>query len=666
MARLDFSDSEAANPRLVMSRGVTQLLFNYLPERTVDWEDGLAIVRLGEVFLKDVWTAERARIVLDEVGNLLERWQGQHGVVDPQFPDPRFHAGRFSVGTPEAIQATLLQTAYVCQRCNALMFFTRSQLARGTGPLRCSQCNASAVRQFGQVFVHGCGELVPLQRFIPGARVNDEGRMETFQRPIRCSQCGDHAPLEITAHSERVSDMKVVCKRCHTVVVERMTARCPRCTARIAQEDPDMDAAEGTWVARVAMRLSRYSANDTYYPQTMTLLRLDRPLIAAEDPEQQELRSFLPADATPVGEYNPGAAVAAIADRLRRAIESGDEEEKLRLLGVMNDVATGSLPTESSASATDQFPELSPDLVKAVQESLAFRTTVTTRPALTLARQGQRVPDHGRRLSDLQSQLGFREIGLVDDLPVITATFGYTRRTWEPTYTELNTRVATEIRVFPSMGTLSANKLGRPEIAGTIPVLAREGQHQGIFISLNPERVVDWLASNDAPLPHGPSSRARILSVLEPVDRYYDDIWDAPYRRLVFGLLHTLSHVVMRATSWFSGLERTSLSEYLFLPLLGTVVFDTSGAFQLGGIESLVRDHLGTFLEQLPYEAVSCIYDTDCIDGRGACHGCVHSPEIACRVFNHGLSRAFLLGGHVPWLDMSDERQVVGYWQEDS
>ena len=33
-----------------MQRGVSQLLFNYLPYRTVDWEDGLAIVQLGWSF----------------------------------------------------------------------------------------------------------------------------------------------------------------------------------------------------------------------------------------------------------------------------------------------------------------------------------------------------------------------------------------------------------------------------------------------------------------------------------------------------------------------------------------------------------------------------------------------------------------------------------------
>ena len=38
-----------------MQRGVSQLLFNYLPYRTVDWEDGMAIVQLGDVRFSTIW-----------------------------------------------------------------------------------------------------------------------------------------------------------------------------------------------------------------------------------------------------------------------------------------------------------------------------------------------------------------------------------------------------------------------------------------------------------------------------------------------------------------------------------------------------------------------------------------------------------------------------------
>lgn len=654
-----------------MIRGVSQLLFNYLPERTVDWEDGLAIVRLGGVHLSAVWAEDRSKVLLEEIAALLDRWRSQHGAVDPNFPDPHHSPGRFAIGAPKAIDAMLLDTAYVCQACHALTFPRRADLAHEErGPLRCRACGSTAVRQFGQVFVHGCGELIPVGSFIPFARNGTDGTLESAWRPLRCEYCGDNSVLEITAHSERVSEMKIVCRSCHAVVVERMTARCPRCTTRVGQEQRAQEGVTVTSpVARIAMRLSRYSANDTYYPQTLTVLRLDRPALRMDDDVSlRELRSLLSPEDRAASNPSQADVISALSERLHEAEALGDTAERMRLLSRIADIAGGRTASSNSQETNPGYapPILAPDLNKALQESLAFRTTVNTRPALDLARESATGELLSGQTQHLTTMLGLREIALVDDLPVINATFGYTRRSFEPTYEELGAKeLPTEIRVFPSLDLRAAHRLGRDELAGSVPVLAREGEHQGLYLSLDPDRVLRWLLRNGLTLPDGASPIARILAALEPVGRYYDDVWEHPARRLIFGLVHTLSHVVMRATSWFAGLDRTSLSEYLFLPLLGTVVFDTSSAFQLGGIETMVRDNLTAFLEQLSNEALTCVYDTDCIDSRGACHGCVHSPEITCRFFNHGLSRAFLIGGHVPWLDVSDERQLVGYWQED-
>ena len=220
------------------------------------------------------------------------------------------------------------------------------------------------------------------------------------------------------------------------------------------------------------------------------------------------------------------------------------------------------------------------------------------------------------------------------------------------------------MRPFPSLDDRSARRLGQPEVKGTVPILAREAEHEGVFLALDEERVVRWLAANGISFPSDATPPiVSILRSLEPVDRYNDNIWDCPARRYVFGLLHSISHLAMRAASKFAGVERTSISEYMFLPLLGTVIFDNSSNFRLGGMESMVRHQLAAFLESLSGSALDCLYDPDCVDHNGACHGCIHSPEISCRVFNHGLSRAFLIGGHAPWSDVASEQQIVGYWQ---
>lgn len=646
-----------------MMRGVSQLLFNYLPERTVDWEGGLAIVRLGGVQLRDCWPGERARVVLDEIAHLLNRWRSLGGTVDPMFPDPQTSPGRFTLGTPKGIDASILDSAYQCQRCQALSFPRHADLANPERPIA-SCCETPVLRQFGQVFVHGCGELIPLQAYIPGARLGDDGVLEATRRRLRCPNCGDRGVLTIPARSERVVDMRVVCRICGMEVLDRLTARCPRCTPRVAQEQRSGGGPQGlSPVARIAMRMSRYSANDTYYAQSVTILRLDRPaLTTQEDPEQRLLRALLPIQARPSELQSPAAVLAALTERLRRAEALGDAAEEARIRERIVAVATGG-PMQEQGAQDVPPPPTAPDMEKAIRESLAFRTTVNTRPALALAQEGRAGQLLAGRTAQLQRSLGLRELLLVDDLPVISATYGYTRRSFQPTYEELQAQLPTELRVFPSLNNFAAERLGRQDLVGTVPVLAREGEHQGLFVSLDPDLVVDWLGRNRITLPDNGPPLHRIITALEPVDRYYDQIWDLDVRRLVFGLVHSFSHAVMRTVSCFAGLERTSLSEYLFLPLLGTVVFDNSGAFQLGGIESLVRDHLTAFLEQLPSEAMTCVYDAECIDAEGACHGCIHSPEIACRVFNHGLSRSFLIGGHVPWRDIADDRRLAGYWQ---
>jgi len=84
-----------------MQRGVSQLLFNYLPNRTVDWEDGLAIVKLGDVRFSAVWDEERKSSLLKEIGEAFDRWKFRGGRVDIAFPhDPVVESGRFAVGTP--------------------------------------------------------------------------------------------------------------------------------------------------------------------------------------------------------------------------------------------------------------------------------------------------------------------------------------------------------------------------------------------------------------------------------------------------------------------------------------------------------------------------------------------------------------------------------------
>jgi DNA-directed RNA polymerase subunit RPC12/RpoP len=649
-----------------MQRGVSQLLFNYLPYRTVDWEDGLAIVELGELRFSSCWEEDRKTTLLKEISESFERWKARKGTIDPAFPHPVNEAQRFTVGSPESIEATVLQAALICQRCGQLIFDKKFQRADS---LQCPYCKSTRLHQFPFVFVHGCGELVPIQEWMPATKKNAEtGGLEITSHPIRCSQCAKSTNLYIPGRSDRVKDMKVLCRTCNIEVLDRFTARCHRCL-RLRNKEGRRSATEdsgGTIVSELAMRLARYSASDTYYPQTLSVLRLDRPRLTSVDDEISSLLyRILPQSRRPDATLSPADAIKELSERLKAA--QGDPAETARLLKRIGEIATGKnlAPPFEQAGLLDS---VSVDLEKGIKESLAFRGTVTTISAAEKARiDGGASESLTQDVLRLQAFLGIQELLYVDDLPIITATYGFTRRSFEPVYEELGAReLPVQIRAFPPLQKSAAQRLGKMDVVGTVPIPAREGEHEGVFMSLGPQRVIDWLALNDIDLPgrHLPPI-ARILAALEPIDRdrYYDSIWQLPVRRMVFGLIHSLSHAAMRAITRYAGIDRTSVGEYIFLPLLGCVVYDNSSSFKLGGIATLVRDHLAAFLQNIADEAVECLYDPDCADHTGACHGCIHSPEISCRVFNHGLSRAFLIGGHAPWADVSTDTRITGYWE---
>jgi DNA-directed RNA polymerase subunit RPC12/RpoP len=681
------SVSESSQEPLWMQRSVSQLLYSYLPGKTVDWENGLAIVQLGSVRFSSAWEVTRAQLVLKEINAYLLRWRDKGGTVHPSFPDPEKQADRFTIGEPASIGATFVETALQCLSCNRLVFLSKAQLVaakrQGKPPFRCPSCGKTTLRQFPQIFVHGCGEFVPLNQWMPTLK-KEGATLRKTKFSLLCGRCGNQSIVEIPSRSERARDLKIRCQTCRTNTVERLNPRCHTCFTNLPPLPPlsngqaadESKEQEGTIVTRVLMRVTSYRASEAYYPHTLTFLRLDRPQYTGyQDEEIEQLRQMLPASSGDPSEDPTVNALSTLVARLQAAKTKGDTQTYQELVKQIGAIATasGSAKPPAPAAGSEQRSalfSLTPELQRSVQESLAFKTTVHTTAYTDLLRQDRQGAAAGLlpEITEAHQRLGLRPLLLVDDLPVISATFGFTRRSFESTYEENTLVLPTQLRPFYPLDRYGATSIDRPGAVGTIPILAREGEHEGVFIGLNPQRVITWLAQNNLRLPPSTLSPIQqIMQGLEPIDRYYDTIWDAaqPKRllRLVFGLLHSLSHAAMRAVSHFAGLERTSISEYLFLPLLGTVIYANSSTFNMGCIETMLRSNLYEFLLELGKEAMSCLLDPDCLDHQGACAGCLHSPEISCRVFNHGLSRAFLMGGHVPWKDVSVAEQLKGYWQ---
>src|SRR5262249_25405942 len=150
--------------------------------------------------------------------------------------------------------------------------------------------------------------------------------------------------------------------------------------------------------------------------------------------------------------------------RLTAAEQKGDMDS---VAGIQREIALAASQTRSSTEpSASRVLNLSSDVVQSVRESVALLSTVHRTDVRTLQPDGD-----GRGLGTLLERLGIKTLEFVEDLPVITAVFGYSRRSPDPEYEEERAaqKFPTTLRSFPTLDDDAARVLGRPQAVGTTP-----------------------------------------------------------------------------------------------------------------------------------------------------------------------------------------------------
>jgi hypothetical protein len=280
---------------------------------------------------------------------------------------------------------------------------------------------------------------------------------------------------------------------------------------------------------------------------------------------------------------------------------------------------------------------------------------------------------------DIIDRLGLRGVRVIEDFPVQTFVYGYTR----------GGRGESEAR-------LNAFSSNASDGDGT-PIFVDTSETEAVQFDLDIAEVLLWLAMNvpeaaseDAvrgpvtlPAVDGtdpdeidraraaiddltrPEQWAFLINHLDPVDGYgrfdldVEDTVAGAVTEHVFKLMHTLSHVLLKQTSTISGFDRTNLSEYLFPRALSVVVYaNNREEFNIGGMNTMVEQQLDNLLGQAEARGNDCVYDPVCSQRGGACLSCLHVSEISCSYFNQVLGRDYLYGSRP-----NTPRQVHGFWE---
>lgn len=604
-----------------MSRGKQQVLLNYLPGKTFDFEKVAVIARVEKI--RGVPRPDlNARLILRAVEDQARAWSEEHR---PVFRDLERAIDRFALVEPRAVEAAMFPLVFWCQnpRCGVVVE-ERDGVPRAA---TCAACQTGRLVQLRFVKVHRCGAIEPVAAY-------------------ECSRCRSRRRIALdTRGSERVSEFQWVCRACGTAV-SVFGGKCRSCNW--PGNDPSLRN----------MSVEVHRAGRTYYPHYTVLL--NQP--------GRELSAFLA-----VARWQAVAAAAFLGMpevRGRRLVDvagttgaaggtshftlSGEERARMQADGVTPDVIAhfermqAQLQASRHQAAAAASPQgLADNLVRSTgvpwdvweragQEMLEAVMPVQSGNTMELSDQAER--HDAARAREAARRVGLASVVLATDFPITTATFGFTRTDYQPDACRLNP--------FPA----------DRDHGGKFPIFVDVVEADAVLLRLNHDLVLEWLTANGLrpALPAGEdaelSRRAYFVGLLDGVPLRHTIPSTHAEARMVFGLLHTLCHLGVRRASLLCGLESTSLSEYV-LPRALTFALYCNHRFgaTIGALSALFEQSLAEWLAEVR-STRRCVYDPVCHNDGGTCHACCHLAETSCRFFNVNLGRPFLFGGRDPVL----------------
>lgn len=545
-------------------------------------------------------------------------------------------------------------------------------------------------RQLDVIFVHWSGNWEPAR---PGRWDWSDDLNRTYLRDTKCVYCGSEE-FELETGSPQIGSWYFVC------------AKCGKAKDEWLQNDKftlqELKANFRSFPATGRMEPISYRASAVHYVQSEQFIRFegdDESLLFLLDPSQEQaLADFI------AQRFKFGATLPSL-DEIERQLR--DDPKKLEEWN--NFVSRRSTfepflnnpkmkanhqqireqlakdeQRDKSRWIDQKWIRANSELPQALQESLALRSQIASRydpfrltvehAALERNKLNVAAGPSGRRdfvpfnvldrdlapeddvakarleaeTSAIFAQLGVEKMGLVREFDLCRFTFGYSRVHSLPVVEKHNVDMPVKLNLFDPVSTTEGRKH---------PIYVITQANEAIYVRLDEEAVYAWLRGlncvdefrwTKGSQPLG----AALLERVQPFNRYLDNLpkaGDPKTYYYVYTLLHTYSHVLMKSVAELSGLDLSSLGEYLFPADLAFVVYRNGTTMDLGNLSSLWRNENVQLLRHLlEPKTLSCGSGSLCIQRGGACPDCVLVPETSCIAQNRLLSRSVLRAGGVP------------------
>ena len=253
---------------------------------------------------------------------------------------------------------------------------------------------------------------------------------------------------------------------------------------------------------------------------------------------------------------------------------------------------------------------------------------------------------------EVANRFGISHVRACDKIPFVSCSYGYTR-------------VKSEYEDGVQLHALKEEKSGRKNIYAT------RMNTEGVLFEFDRKAIVEWLIRNNyINTENGPNIdsdeeiKLWFLNNIKPDEIHpfttIEELNSAE-TYYVYRLIHSISHLLIRAAAEIGGLGKDSLSEYIFPGIPAVLIYvQNSQGFNLGSLFNTFEAYFDKWLIRANNAAKKCVFDPVCIERHKACTGCLFLNEVSCQHFNKDLDRSLVIG-HI---DKQTKKRVIGFWEE--
>lgn len=617
-----------------MTRGKSQSLYKYLPESWIDFsvrgkfrKNYIAhVIRWNSEHLTNINKKRLIRLANQAIHSFASQ-APQGAKIEPTSGfGAELDEDTCDVLTPKAggdergIVAEISPLTFYCKNCHKVHQFNSVETYKKYS--KCFNCNIE-LTQMRQIYYCKCG-------------------WATDKHPAYCRN-KEHGAKNIYWHG----DYEFVCKSCNTPIPMQKTCEICGATLRphVALDPAQYFTYSFSFIDLIDEEIERF-ISETDYGAYITICQwlgkiskeefrdIIKNGIVSDPDEYQKKYDFYYG----MFEASLGVEAAKVAAKQMADKECGNKyNEMIKELKVKLTVSEGDLK---------RFAEM---LIEygMVDESTDVSTLEDAKKVANLLNTNA----NPEEFSKIAEQYAIVDTKVCGDVPFVSCSYGYTRE--KSQYED-----GVQLRAF------------KEEKPGRKNVYATKLRTEGVLFEFDRKKILLWLLKNEyitqeecpnlesdeeIKLWFANNIHLGAISTFTPIDQEFEKITSA-----VYSLIHSISHLLVKAAAELCGLNKDSISEYIFPGIPAVMIYcQNSQGFNLGALFNVFEAYFDKWIKNAAKKAEKCVFDPICIERYKACTGCLFLNEVSCQHFNQDLDRRLVIG----YVNKASKSKQYGFWE---